>query len=68
MRHESVSCDRCGKIKGEANHWLKGATIYGGYLLADAESLDPPEGLMIEDFCSQQCALAFQACQLRPVN
>lgn len=72
MRNSSVMCDRCGKVKGEANHWLKGAQMCGGYLLADAEAFDPPteklsERLVIEDFCSDQCALAQLAGHLRTV-
>ena len=56
-RYQSVMCDRpnCGKIKREANHWLKGAAIHGGYILADAESFDPPklngQYLIVDDFC-----------------
>lgn len=68
-RLASVMCDRCGKVKGEANAWLKGTKMCGGYVLAASESFTPPVGdCIVHDFCSEQCALAVQATHLRPVN
>lgn len=67
-QHSVTKCDYCGVTKGEGNHWLKGANVHGGYLIADSHSLNVstmPENTFVEDLCSEMCALTRQAQVLR---
>lgn len=61
-RAESVTCDVCGRVKGEANHWLiafsgadKPAAV-GFVSAADRQELDGLSDLVIEDLCGADCA------------
>lgn len=53
---EVTQCNVCGKIKGEANHWLAAMTndeMPGCIAIGIAESFQNYLGQ--EDICSQEC-------------
>ena len=56
-----TTCDVCGKIKGESNHWITLWIAPGGHLCiekgpAHLLGLEPPK-----DSCGHQCTVQFVA-------
>ena len=62
-RTEQIKCDVCGKIKGEANHWLEllidtkhnGFTLKTDYIIVNYQV--PPSDIVYKDFCGQDCLI-----------
>lgn len=55
---QSVVCDECGRVKGDANHWFKVWMGVDNRLVATAviECIGSDPG--IKDVCSQQCMIS----------
>jgi hypothetical protein len=58
---ESVTCDVCGRVKGEANHRLIATSPVGhsgsvGFGLSKDRRYAEAEGPLIEDICGADCA------------
>jgi len=47
------TCDVCGAVKREANHWFILEKMKGGYLVLPAEAGDAYVGVL--DLCSEDC-------------
>ena len=55
MRSETISCDICGKPKGETNHWYKLSARIGQLLIQKSDGVDFSE---IElDICGESCLI-----------
>ncbi len=57
----TVSCDECGAVRGEANHWFRALvfTFSGGrkFIIQEWQvELTPPSGDTELHLCSEQCA------------
>ena len=60
-RQTSITCDQCGKTKGEANHWwLVFAKAPGvadrRFQVFEPQELEADEDEVQYDVCSEQCA------------
>jgi hypothetical protein len=60
-RAESITCDVCGRGKGEANHWLVATSPVGrpdhvGFVPSEDRGATEAQGLIVEDICGADCA------------
>jgi hypothetical protein len=59
-----ITCDVCGRPKGDTNHWFKAISALdtsnpaniGIAFGPSTASISDPEGLVIEDICGDACA------------
>lgn len=52
---KSVKCDKCGKTKGETNHWWELSRVMGNRILIGRLSTDPVDSCA--HLCSESCLL-----------
>ena len=54
-REERITCDQCGAVKKETNHWYSADVSGHGIFL-----LGPPGSIssVAQDICGHQCAIA----------
>lgn len=60
-RAESITCDICGRAKGETNHWLvatssEGQPAHVAFAPFEGGDYIVTEGLVIEDICGADCS------------
>lgn len=54
-REERITCDQCGAVKKETNHWYYADVSTGGLFLLGPFEKDSNGA---QDICGQQCAIA----------
>jgi hypothetical protein len=59
---ETITCDVCGKIKGEVNHWFKASSTDGSDEIIRGFSVYPSDepidrGFVYLDLCGQSCVV-----------
>lgn len=54
-REERITCDQCGAVKKETNHWYR-AWIYGDQFRLSHASIESER--VDQDICGHQCAIA----------
>lgn len=52
----TVTCDRCGAVKKDVNHWYKVFRLAGGILFRPAELYEDRQFELIADLCGRECA------------
>jgi hypothetical protein len=57
----NITCDVCGCLKQETNHWFLAFTRKGAYGItfgrfADRDLVPTKRGLVVEDICGHACA------------
>lgn len=58
-RTETYTCDVCGAVKGEVNHWWRIRIVDSFHLYAwDTEVPEPYPDEVIYHLCGQQCVIA----------
>ena len=62
MEKPVITCDVCGQVKGESNHWFLVVSpehptpeSHGIAFGASTAMFSDPEGLILEDICGQAC-------------
>lgn len=59
-KSEKITCDKCGRIKGEVNRWFKANIFLIPPELKLSFALHPcgsePEGIEFQDVCGAECA------------
>ncbi len=60
MQAETITCDECGVLKREANHWLVAITRpeFEGIIFQPAETTESPRNPLFfyKDLCGHGCA------------